>query len=195
MMRRMSMMAVVAAAVLASVAHAQVFYKGRCPKTKIIENFDFDQYLGRWYEQERYFVAYEAIGLCWSGTYIKNYESGKVSVRLDFRDVLLKRPKKITVNIIRKRPVEEPNRLTYTIPGVPLIEDNYEVLATDYIHWTLEYTCLNKLPFGHTRIAWILTRERDPEVWVIEKAKATLAGLGIDAGLLKKQVNTCFVNV
>ncbi|XP_063843692.1 apolipoprotein D-like [Scylla paramamosain] len=186
--------AAVLLASLASVAHTQVFYPGRCPKTPIIKDFDFDKYHGRWFEQERYFVAYEMLGRCWSGTYLKD-TSGKVSVRLDFRDLLFSRPKQLTVDIIRKKPYEEPNRLTYTIPGVPNFEDHYEVLATDYTSWTLEYACVDKPPFGHTRIAWILTRLPNPSLPVINTAKQTLAKLGIDPKLLKKQDTSCFVHV
>lgn len=56
---------------------------------------------------------------------------------------------KIFVNVFAKKPKYAPNRLTYTIPGVPLFEDNYEVLSTDYKTYTIEYSCRNKPPFGH----------------------------------------------
>ncbi|KAG7155707.1 Apolipoprotein D-like 11 [Homarus americanus] len=161
---------------------AQVFFRGRCPKTPIIKDFDWHRYLGRWFEQERYFVAYQTVGRCWSGTYIKNKHTGKISVRLDFWDVVFNKPKVITVNVIRKKPYEQPNRLTYTIPNVPVFEDNYEVLATDYDNWTLEYAW----------IAWILTRKPHPSYSVINQAKETLTYLGIDVSYLKKQDTSCY---
>ncbi|XP_050720143.1 apolipoprotein D-like [Eriocheir sinensis] len=194
MAHRTSLVAVVVVMVYLSAAvDAQVFYRGNCPRTPIIKDFDWDQYLGRWFEQERYFVAYQEVGRCWSGTYLRNAKSGKISVRLDFRDVLLKQPKQITVDVFQKRPYEAPNRLTYTIPGVIGFEDNYEVLATDYNNWTLEYACVNKPPFGHTRTAWILTRSPHPSAAVIRAAKDTLTHIGIDVSLLKKQETSCFV--
>ncbi|XP_071541415.1 apolipoprotein D-like isoform X2 [Panulirus ornatus] len=183
---------VVCVAVCVTSVTSQVFFTGRCPTTPIIKDFDWNQYLGRWFEQQRYFVAYEEVGRCWTGTYIRDDVSGKISVRLDFRDVLFNRPKVITVDVIQKKPYEEPNRLTYTIRNVPLFEDNYEVLATDYHSWTLEYACLEKPPLGHTKMAWILTREAYPSSSVIQEAKDKLAQLGIEVRFLKQQDTSCF---
>ncbi|XP_068214690.1 apolipoprotein D-like [Palaemon carinicauda] len=179
-------------ALCAVFTHAQISFRGSCPRLPVIKDFDFDRYLGRWFEQEKYFVAYQTVGRCWSGTYIKN--KGKISVRLDFRDIVLDRPNVITVDVFRKRPYEEPSRLTYTIPNVPLFEDNYEVLATDYKSWTIEYTCVNKGVFGHTKIAWILTRSPNPPYEVIREAKEALTRLGIDLRYLEKSDTSCYKN-
>ncbi|XP_064103327.1 apolipoprotein D-like [Macrobrachium nipponense] len=180
----------------AVLTYAQIRFKGRCPKLPVIKDFAFDRYLGRWFDQEKYFVAYQTVGRCWSGTYIKNKNSGKISGKkeLDFRDVVLNRPNVITVDVFRKRPYEEPSRLTYTIPNVPLFEDNYEVLATDYKSWTIEYACVEKGLLGHTRIAWILTRSPHPPYEVIREAKAALVHLGIDLEYLEKSDTSCYKN-
>ncbi|XP_069959887.1 apolipoprotein D-like [Cherax quadricarinatus] len=176
------------------LSHAQVFFRGNCPKTPIIINFDWNRYLGSWYEQERYFVGYQTVGRCWRGTYLQDRHSGKISVKLHFWDVVFSRPNMISVGVIQKRPYRAPNHLTYTLPGVPGFEDNYEVLATDYDNWTLEYTCSERQPFGHTRIAWILTRQPRPHYKVIHQAKTTLASLGIDTKYLRKQDTSCYID-
>nr|QTW21138.1 apolipoprotein D [Procambarus clarkii] len=170
---------------------AQVFFRGNCPKTPIIKNFDLHRYLGRWFEQERFFVAYQTVGKCWSGTYLRD-KKGKLSVRIDFWDVVFSRPSKLTVEVVQRKPYAEPNRLTYRIPGVPVFEDNYEVLATDYDNWTLEYACVERQPFGHTQIAWILTRKPHPSYDVIHEAKQTLTALGIDISYLRQQDSSCY---
>ncbi|XP_047471313.1 apolipoprotein D-like [Penaeus chinensis] len=182
---------VTVAALCFATAQAQVFYRGSCPPTPIIKDFDWQRYLGKWYEQEKYPVAYQAVGRCWTGTYIKDKYSGEISVRLDFKDIVLNRPRILTVDIGRKKPYAEPNRLFYTLPNVPLFEDEYEILATDYDNWTLEYDCQNQ-PIGHTKIAWILTRSPRPTYEVIHEAKTTLARLGIDTGRLERSDTSCF---
>ncbi|XP_063591259.1 apolipoprotein D-like [Penaeus indicus] len=182
---------VTVAALCFATAQAQVFYRGSCPPTPIIKDFDWQRYLGKWYEQEKYPVAYQAVGRCWTGTYIKDKYSGEISVRLDFKDIVLNRPRILTVDIGRKKPYAEPNRLFYTLPNVPLFEDEYEVLDTDYDNWTLEYDCQNQ-PIGHTKIAWILTRSPRPTYDVIHAAKTALARLGIDTGRLERSDTSCF---
>ncbi|KAF2360803.1 Calycin [Trinorchestia longiramus] len=104
----------------------------------------------------------------------------------------LRTPVKIFVNIFRKQPYAAPNRLSYTISGVPrtIFEDHYEVAGTDYKSWTIEYSCRN-LPYGSIRFAWILTRSPHPPSKVIKKAKAVMAALGIDPHLLQRHKNTC----
>ncbi|XP_018008868.1 apolipoprotein D [Hyalella azteca] len=177
---------------MTSWALAQVHYREPCPNMPVIKNFDFDRYLGRWYEQERFFTAYQNIGYCWSGTYIKDKYSNKVSVRLDFEDILLRIPAKIFVDIFRKNAYAAPNRLSYSISGVPreIFVDHYEVSGTDYTSWTIEYSCQN-MPFGSLRYAWILTRSPHPPASVIKKAKAVMVALGIDVYLLERHKNTC----
>ena len=59
------------------------------------------------------------------------------------------KPRSIVVDIEQRKP-KAPTKLTYTIPGVPVFEDNYEVVATDYDSWTIEYACSNKIPTGHS---------------------------------------------
>ncbi|XP_055329869.1 apolipoprotein D-like [Paramacrobiotus metropolitanus] len=53
----------VAALVLCAVAtDAQVISIGKCAPVTVKQDFDLSQYLGRWYEQQRYFTIFE-IGL------------------------------------------------------------------------------------------------------------------------------------
>ncbi|CAL4080848.1 unnamed protein product [Meganyctiphanes norvegica] len=172
-------------------SHSQVFFRGPCLKLPVIKDFDWHRYLGKWHDVMRYPVFYQEVGRCWTGTYIKNKKTGQISVRLDFQDILLNKPLDITVAVHREKPYSEPNRFSYTIPGVPLFEDHYEALTTDYDNWTVEYTCVNKGLFGHTKIAWILTRSPKPSYHVIEAAKHAMRQRGVDPKYLEKTDQSC----
>ncbi|MCL4141856.1 UNVERIFIED_CONTAM: hypothetical protein GTU68_054739 [Idotea baltica] len=154
--------------------------------------FLLGQYLGKWFEQERYFTFYEEVGRCWQGEYFIDYETGGLSAKLTFNDVLLNKPTDIVIDVFAKDPYYAPNRLTYTIRGVPFFEDNYEVLATDYETFTIEYACKN-IPFlGHITFAWILTRSPHPTIDVIWRAKSAMNYLDIDTSLLQRTPQTCY---
>ncbi|XP_037072815.1 lazarillo protein-like [Pollicipes pollicipes] len=117
-------------------------------------------------------------------------KSGQVQVTLRLRDKLLSKPLKITVNVNQQSPYT-PNKLFYTIPGVPLLRDNYEVLRTDYDNWTIEYSCRNK-PYGrHAKQVWILTRSPHPSRAVLRKAFYALRDLGIRITPFRRSDQSC----
>ncbi|XP_043208330.1 apolipoprotein D-like [Amphibalanus amphitrite] len=171
------------------VTHAQVEFPGPCPPTPVIHDFDWYRYLGRWNDVFRYFVFYQEIGKCWSGTYTMD-RRGQVSVTLRLRDKLLGKPLKITVNVDQQSPYT-PNKLYYSVPGLPILRDNYEVLRTDYDNWTIEYSCREK-PFGrHAQQVWILTRSPHPSRAVLQEAFYALKQLRIRLRPLRPSDQSC----
>lgn len=51
------------------LANAQVPSFGRCPEFGAMPDFDKEQFLGKWFEVERYFTVTEVVSKCISADY------------------------------------------------------------------------------------------------------------------------------
>ncbi|KAG5872377.1 hypothetical protein JTB14_018029 [Gonioctena quinquepunctata] len=53
-------------------ALSQIPAIGKCPEVKVVQNFQVEKYLGKWYEQEKYPFMPEVGGKCISAEYSAN---------------------------------------------------------------------------------------------------------------------------
>jgi apolipoprotein D and lipocalin family protein len=72
------LLAVVLAVLVPSVL-SQVPGRGRCPQTSVVQNFNVQRYLGKWYEIKSFFAIFQAGGSCTQANYGLN-PNGTVSV-------------------------------------------------------------------------------------------------------------------
>lgn len=47
----------------------QIPYFGNCPQVKVVQDFDVEAYLGKWYEYEKYPFLFEIGGKCITAQY------------------------------------------------------------------------------------------------------------------------------
>ncbi|XP_052084767.1 apolipoprotein D-like isoform X1 [Mytilus californianus] len=139
-----------------SLATCQVPRWGRCPDIPVKQNFDADRYLGKWYENEKFFFLAELGLKCISANYSLNND-GSIKVL------------NAGVNTRTGRPSEAVGRATLgeTEPAKLSVKFSrfqpagaYWVLDTDYDTYSLVWSC-SDFYFARTEIAWILTRDRD----------------------------------
>ncbi|XP_014214465.1 apolipoprotein D [Copidosoma floridanum] len=166
---------------LVGSAVAQVPFLGGCPKAETQPNFDPSKYLGKWYEAERYFAIFEFGGKCVTATYSLN-DNGTVSVFNRQISSLSGVESSIEGLAFQKSP--DKAKLSVSFPSLPVQFDApYWVLDTDYTSYGVVWSCVDFSIFS-TRNAWILTRERNPPVSVLEKAYKVLDKNGISRAFL-----------
>ncbi|XP_043269905.1 apolipoprotein D-like [Venturia canescens] len=163
---------------------------GRCPKVDTTADFDLSQYMGRWYEAQRYFSKFEIAGKCIMADYsltennTVNMESSKISI--------------ITGELwsvkstARVPDTTNPSKLKVKLLNDPIgFETDYWVLGTDYKTYAVVYSCYD-IQLLKMKYAWILTRERDAPQTVIDMAMAIAEKNGLSRSqFIKTNQSNC----
>ncbi|XP_061385933.1 apolipoprotein D-like isoform X2 [Danaus plexippus] len=151
-----------------TACRAQILFPGACPDVAAMSDFDPSRYLGKWYEAEKYFAAFELGGTCITANY-KLKDNGAISVVNEQFSLLTGTKKSITGEAVQVSR-SEPAKLSVTFSSLPVnIPAPYWIVSTDYDSYALIWSCYD---FGifHTRNAWILTRQRKPSASVLDEA-------------------------
>ncbi|XP_046966533.1 apolipoprotein D-like [Vanessa cardui] len=152
------------------VCSAQMVFPGSCPDVAVMGDFNANRYLGKWYEVEKYFAAFEFGGKCITANYDLK-DNGVLSVVNKQISSFTGMKSQIEGEAMQVSRSDE-GKLSVRFPSLPInMAAPYWVVDTDYDNFALVWSCYE---FGvfHTRNAWILTRERDPPVETLEKAYA-----------------------
>ncbi|GAU92376.1 ApoD2 [Ramazzottius varieornatus] len=149
---------VAALVVLSHTVQGQVLLPGRCDRQQAaaMSDFDVSQYVGKWYEQYRYFAAFE-IGLkCVTAEYsplpdgtVQVNNKGINSNNGEAKDIL---------GIASIQNPEEPGKLHVVFPEQGA-EAELWILRTDYENFSVAYSCRDA-PGLNLRFvsAWLLSR-------------------------------------
>jgi len=152
------------------LGNAQVPFPNQCPEVSVVDNFDLDAYMGIWYEYSKYPFIQEVGKKCMYAIY-QNIGNDTVDVENASINRLTDRPSstkgKAYVIESGKLAVIFSNRQRKDRP-------NYLVLGTDYESYAVVYSCTNFTPMAHSKLLWILTRERQPSEDVVLAAKKVI---------------------
>ncbi|XP_075969086.1 apolipoprotein D-like [Anticarsia gemmatalis] len=155
------------------LCRAQIIMPGSCLDIKAMDNFDASRYLGRWYEAEKYFFVFEFGGKCITADYTAK-EKGVIGVVNKQTSILSGVQSEIRGQAVQTNKDSNEAKLAVSFPSLPYnVEAPYWVIDTDYDTYSVVWSCYEFGPL-HTRNAWILTRERNPPVEVMEKAYSVL---------------------
>ncbi|XP_067010741.1 apolipoprotein D [Anabrus simplex] len=150
---------------------AQVPFQGSCPQMEVVQNFNAGAYLGKWYEQERYFTIFEVDADCVTATYT---DEGNGVVGVNNENTNLKTNKKSSIQGEATLSGENGEaKLSVVFPSVGNFSSPYWVLETDYTRYSIVWSC-SEILGQKVEFAWILTREKNPGQEVQDEIKEQL---------------------
>uniref|UniRef100_A0A336LB91 Apolipoprotein D n=1 Tax=Culicoides sonorensis TaxID=179676 RepID=A0A336LB91_CULSO len=161
--------------------------KGQCDEDReVVQDFQVVDYLGVWYEQERYEQTFQIEFDCVTASYSLN-DNGTVRV---LNENLMVQNEFLYTSVlgwaIPSFPDEEPlqAKLNVSFFGQPNDRVNYQVLATDYRTYTLIWSCSNIDGETKDESMWLLSRTPilDPRPVKVE----LLIDLYFDRELIRK---------
>ncbi|CAH4038098.1 bilin-binding protein [Pieris brassicae] len=142
---------------LVAAASANVYHDGACPEVKPVDNFDWSNYHGKWWEVAKYPNSVEKYGKCGWAEYTPEGKSVKVS----------------NYHVIHGKeyfiegtayPVGDSkigkiyHKLTY---GGVTKENVFNVLSTDNKNYIIGYYCkYDEDKKGHQDFVWVLSRSK-----------------------------------
>ncbi|XP_030748329.1 apolipoprotein D-like [Sitophilus oryzae] len=150
---------------------AQIPSLGFCPDYLPMTHFDIDRFMGKWYEAERYFQFSEVASRCVVTDYAvapngKIYVSNEVTNR--FTGV-----KRIIAGNVDMPGHKSEGKMVVKYETTPSTTSTLTVLDTDYDNYAVIWSC-NGLGPVNTQSAWLMTRERIPDVTTLQKAYGVL---------------------
>ncbi|XP_047512186.1 uncharacterized protein LOC125054377 isoform X2 [Pieris napi] len=137
---------------------------GQCDDSIPVEtSFDAAQYTGTWYQIERYPQRFES-GNCTGARYSYNTYTSVITVEnwqvIDGKlDTVEGNATVISADGSAKLVVNLPVRGTDD-PNPPMVSMDLYILKTDYISYSLAYSCVNVGPYQRAIGAWKLSRTR-----------------------------------
>lgn len=163
---------------------------GGCPNTpRTVKPFYTQRYLGNWFTQMTTPAFFQPEGTsCQRAQYglnkdgsISVYNSGK-DPQGNFEDICGK-----ATQSSRRTPGD----LDLDLDGVP-VDGEYMIIDTDYTSFASVYACQGFL-VARSEIAYILTRERFPSKYTIQRARAAFKRQGLSP-VLKRMPQSAYCN-
>ncbi|XP_023309873.1 apolipoprotein D-like [Anoplophora glabripennis] len=157
---------------LAAVGKAQIPSLGFCPEYLPMADFDMEQFLGKWYEAERYFQFSEVAARCVVTDYARAV-SGKIYVSNEVTNRLTG-VKRIIGGHIDLAGKDGEGKLNVKYTTTPIsTETTLTVLDTDYDSYAVIWSCSGFGPI-HAQSVWVMTRDRIPPGPVLQTAYGVL---------------------
>ncbi|XP_059468586.1 lazarillo protein-like [Neocloeon triangulifer] len=159
---------------------------GECPAATVEQNFDFQKFLGRWYQYSSYSPVEP--GKCDTHDYT-DYKNGTFG----FNEITFlpeKNQQESTAGLLYSANEAGDGKLLITYPQYGNVPRNYYVLGTDYDHFAVVWSCRSDGSKAR-QTAWIITRERQPTVAVIASANAVVDQSGIAKDFVLTDQSNC----
>lgn len=163
----------------AAAANGQSYHIGRCPNPTLQENFNITEYMGTWYELQKFPTVFEK-GRCIQATYSLLPDG---TVRVHNEELLSDGTINSIVGVAKVTDPSKPAILSVGFfKGLP--KSPYKVLSTDYRSYALVYSCSNIFGLFHIDFAWILARSRMVSEDKISQLRGKMAAAGVDVDRL-----------
>ncbi|GAU92377.1 ApoD3 [Ramazzottius varieornatus] len=146
------------AAILIELCDCQIVLYGSCDKQKVTAKKDFkmEQYVGRWYEQERYFMSSELGLVCVIAEY--TMMPGKDSIQVNNSGVQSSTSEVVTVIGRGYAPdPAQPAKLLIEFSGGEPAGPLW-IIETDYTDYAVAYACTDVGPYRLVA-SWLLSRQ------------------------------------
>ncbi|GFS27469.1 apolipoprotein D-like [Elysia marginata] len=186
-----TILSVVAALTFVSLTSAGFVFKfGQCPSVTGQATLDQAQYLGVWYEYQRFPAIFEAGLDCTTATYGDAGDrisvTNKGTLRVDFfGNKIVLNENSVTGSATVPDPAK-PAELAVTFGGIDMGSNspNYIIQDTDYNNYAVVFSCA-QLPGFNIQFAWILTRAPGVAPSNLATLESNLASAGVDVTKFK----------
>ncbi|XP_047476192.1 apolipoprotein D-like [Penaeus chinensis] len=184
--------AMVMSAVLSVTSSQEIFF-GSCPKQDVVQNFDLNSYLGKWYEIEKYFAIFELGGKCITADY-SLLPNGNVKVVNTQTNALTGKVNSIEGEAVLADPASGEAKLVVSFSpfggATAGGNSNYWVLDTDYTSYAIVWSCSFDIKLANAQILWILMRDQNPDPQRLNYVKTLIRNRGLDLTRLQQTDQT-----
>lgn len=172
--------------VLASLTLAQIPHVGKCPVVETQSTLNVTQYLGKWYEIQKFPAIFEK-GSCVRAEYSLK-SNGRVKV--DNRYI----ENGYETHAIGEAWVPDPNHPAVLNvqfnPAIPPAQ--YKVIETDYESYSLVFSCEDVGGFIDFQFAWILSKKLTLPEELVNRLKQKLQSYQVDvSAFIVSDQNNC----
>ncbi|XP_062849758.1 apolipoprotein Da, duplicate 1 [Trichomycterus rosablanca] len=171
---KMQVCLVLVLVVTLAVVNAQVPHWGSCPEPSTQPNFNFKQFMGRWFEITKLPAQFEK-GRCIETNFTLKFDGTARVVGSEILNGKVKRIEGTAVVEDQKNPAKLGISFSYVLPYTP-----YWILSTDYVNSAVVYSCTDILRIFHVDFAWILGRSRSLPAATVDRAKEIFIKNNID---------------
>ncbi|KPJ00153.1 PREDICTED: apolipoprotein D-like [Papilio xuthus] len=182
---------------LASVArHVLPTGLGQCPTFGQLQDFDINKMVGKWYEVERSFYLMELSASC-TELRVKLNNRGQLDIVIHTRNrwtgthCITRGMGVMSHDGASSFRYRVHNRMPYVIGRLLPGAGQYSILATDYDHFALIWSCTG-LSLAHSDRMWVLGRKREIDAQLRAYIYNLLNNFGMDADrLILSKNNDC----
>jgi len=160
------------------------FIHGTCPKYTTMQFFDVVQYVGRWFEITKFDTFFETNQKCIKADYsVISKDPATIKVVNSGLYVDSNKPHSLTGNATA---TDVSGEFILYFPGSPT--GYYNVLYTDYSHYTTIYYCDQLVEDLTFQTAWVLSRDITLSEDLEAEAMKVFQDFGIDVSYFNKTI-------
>lgn len=145
---------------------------GECPEVSVLENFNLTEYMGVWYEIQRYETDFQVDLDCVTAEYLLP-DLNVSRINIVHSGLLFDGTNSTFVEahgvaeLSFPEDSRNPAKLSVAYGGAEPDRSNYWVLGTDYHNYSLVWSCDQLTNNTYNEYAWVLSRTRDmkPEIY------------------------------
>ncbi|XP_064293123.1 uncharacterized protein LOC128682706 [Plodia interpunctella] len=150
-----------------------VVFRGQCDQNiPVVQNFNAAGYLGLWHNIQSY-PSLSQVGTCNNAYYA--LDDGLIEV---FNTEVINQTLS-TINGVAYINEEDPAKLVVSFPSVPEVTIDYWILDTDYVSYSLVYSCANQGDEYRQVWSWKLSRTKDFPVAADSAINETMSNIEI----------------
>ncbi|XP_018022291.1 apolipoprotein D isoform X3 [Hyalella azteca] len=170
---------------LSIAAQAQELFFKKCPNPSVVSNLDAKKYLGKWYENRKYFAIFQFGGRCASAKYS---DAGNGLIKVENNQLnFFGKPSGVVGQAKFANPSSREGKLSvsfssptpYANNSNAVTDSNYWVLDTDYNSYAVVWSCTSAL-IANIQFMWVLTRDPQPSEALVNKTLTIIRNKGLD---------------
>lgn len=179
-----------------------VVRQGQCPQKDVQLNFNLPAYLGVWYEIQRYEAEFQVNLDCVTAEYIQA-DPNVARLTVVNGGILFNATSASAFELrgaaIPSFPEDTRNPAKFSVAffGAEPDRSNYWVLGSDYVNYSLVWSCEQLTQTTYNEFAWVLSRNKEmtPEVYAKVYALIAKNNISVDDFRFTDQSVRCYLDI